>query len=411
MSHSASLTDYRKVFSPATAKTAALASLCARLPLAMIGLSLLLYVRHQTGSFAVAGFVAAAALIGVASGSVVQGRLADRFGPSRPLLAATALLVVFAALTVLAVEMHAHVIVLVGLAFCVGLAEPAVGPSSRALWTRILPAGPVRSAALTYEALSFEVFFILGPGLAGVLVAMPWPGTGFAIAVACMAIGTTSFALLPVNRTARGIAGLNKGNRFFGALAVRGMRPIVLAALGFGLTIGFAEVAVPAAATAAGSPTAGGLLLSLWSVTSVLFGVVYNLSPWPRQMRLRLPFLLAAFAALMMLSAIPTSLLGLGVTLMVSGAMLTPQTTTHSAAVDIAAPRHMTAEAFSWTITASTTGLALGQSLGGQIVTNVSTSAAFVASGIGGLLVAVAVYATRVPASPRPVEQSALVSV
>ena len=68
------------------------------------------------------------------------------------------------------------------------------------------------------------------------------------------------------------------------------MRTVALAALGFGVTIGFVEVAVPAAATEGRFarrrwPAAA----ALFSVSSVIFGVLLRVpavAAWPR---LRLP--------------------------------------------------------------------------------------------------------------------------
>jgi MFS family permease len=82
VSHSASLSDYRTALTTPAAKWPVLASVLARLPIAMISLALLLYVQHATGSFAVAGLTSAAALVGVAFGSVIQGRIMDRLGPA-----------------------------------------------------------------------------------------------------------------------------------------------------------------------------------------------------------------------------------------------------------------------------------------------------------------------------------------
>ena len=46
-----------------------------------------------------------------------------------------------------------------------------------------MPPGPRRDAAFSYEAISLEVFFILGPALAALLALAPWPGTGTAVAL------------------------------------------------------------------------------------------------------------------------------------------------------------------------------------------------------------------------------------
>ena len=107
MYYSASLRDYRTALTTPAARGPVLASALGRLPIAMVGLSILLYVQQETRSFAIAGLVSAAALIGVASGSVIQGRLMDRLGPSRPLLVACALLAGFTAAAVFAIQAQA----------------------------------------------------------------------------------------------------------------------------------------------------------------------------------------------------------------------------------------------------------------------------------------------------------------
>ncbi|MEU7525360.1 MFS transporter [Saccharothrix sp. NPDC042600] len=392
MSHSARLSDYRTALTTPGMRGPVVASLLARLPIAMVGLSLLLYVQRETGSFAAAGLVSAASLVGVAVGSIVQGRLMDRHGPTRPLLTAVSLFAVFVTLAVTAVEAGAALAVLVPLAFAVGFTEPMVGSASRALWAHMLPPGSARLAGYAYEAISMEVFFILGPGLSGLLVAAPWAGTGVVVGAASMVVGALWFALNP---TVRGVRPEPVRRNLLGALASPGMRTVALAALGFGVTIGFIEVAVPAAAANAGHVGLGGLLLSVWSVSSVLFGVVYAMRPFPRAMHLRLPVLLGGFALLSLLLAVPTSLLGLGAALLVVGTLITPQATTHSAAIEQVAPAGTATEAFGWVVTAVTVGLAIGQSASGQLVESHGTGTAFVAAAGAGLLIAALVWAFR----------------
>jgi MFS family permease len=392
MSHSARLSDYRTALTTPGMRGPVVASLLARLPIAMVGLSLLLYVQRETGSFAAAGLVSASSLVGVAVGSIVQGRLMDRLGPTRPLLGAVSLFAVFVALAIGAVEAGAALAVLVPVAFLVGLTEPMVGSASRALWSHVLPAGSARLAGYAYEAISMEVFFILGPGLAGLLVAAPWAGTGVVIGAASMVAGALWFALNP---TVRGVRPAPMGRSLLGALASPGMRTVALAALGFGVTIGFIEVAVPAAAAQAGQVGMGGLLLSLWSVSSVLFGILYSMKPFPRAMHLRLPVLLGGFAVLSLLLAVPTTLIGLGAALLVVGTLITPQSTTHSAAIEQVAPAGTATEAFGWVVTAVTVGLAIGQSASGRLVESYGTGVAFVAAAVSGLVIAVLVWIFR----------------
>ena len=394
MSHSASLADYRTALTTPGARGPVLAAALARLPIAMIGLSLLLFVQRTTGSFATAGLVAAAVLVGVAIGSVLQGRLMDRVGPTVPLLFASAVFLLAATAGVIAVQVRAHTPVLVLAGLAIGMSQPTVGGASRAMWPRLLPPGPARHAAYAYEAISMEIFFVLGPALAGVLVAVPWPATGVVAGTICMAVGSAAFALTPTIRAERP-AKIERSGSMLGAMSSPGMRTLAVAAMGFGVTVGFVEVAIPAAASQAGSPAVGGLLLGLFSIASVIFGVFYGTRPWPKPMHLRMPVLLAGFGVLIGFMAIPTTLLGLIVPLVIAGTLITPQATSHSAVIEAVAPKGTVTEAFGWVITSVTLGLAIGQSISGQLVDHVGTWASFLSSTVAGLLFASVLWLRR----------------
>ncbi|GAB3457079.1 MFS transporter [Actinophytocola sediminis] len=393
MSHSARFADYRVALTTPGAGWPVLMSLLARMPIAMIGLSLLLYVQRETGSFAIAGAVSAGSLIGVALGAVVQGRIMDRRGPTTPLLIVSTMFVVAITCAVLAVETGQPAAVLVLLGVVVGLTEPMVGAASRALWVHLVPPGAIRHAAYAYEAISLEVFFILGPALAGLLVAAPWAGTGVVAGTVCMVVGSVGFALTSVVRSVRPVR--VPAGRLLGALAYPGMRTVALAALGFGVTVGFVEVAVPAAATEAGQAPMGGVLLAMWSLTSVAFGLYYAVHPWPRRMNQRLPALLGMFALLIAPMAIPTSLFWLAVVMLVAGIWITPQSTAHSTAIELVTPKGTATEAFAWVVTSVTLGLAAGHSTSGYLVEHVGIPAAFLASSAAGLLIALLVWLRR----------------
>ncbi|WP_433276998.1 MFS transporter [Pseudonocardia xinjiangensis] len=407
-SSSASLADYRIVLTAPGAPGPVLTSAIGRLPIAMFGLATLLYVQRASGSFAAAGLVSAGILAGEGIGAVVQGRVMDRRGPTWPLLLVAVLFGVAGAALVTAVETGQPLPVLVALALVAGLVQPALPGASRALWSDLVPPGRLRDTAYGYEAISLEVFFILGPAIAAFLVAAPWPGTGVVVAVALMAVGSVGFALTPAVR-ARSAAMAARGDQpassvgLFGALARPGMRTVALASLGFGLVVGTVEVGVPAVTAAAGSAATGGLLLSAWSVASVVAGVIYGMRPWPRPLHLRMPVLLGVFAvfvAMMALTGPLESLPVLVVTMLLAGAVITPQVTAHSMAVEIATPAGTASEAFGWVITAATLGLAAGQSFAGFVVEAAGPPAAFLAGGASGAVLAVVLWLRRATLAP-----------
>ncbi len=404
-SSSASLSDYRAALTAPGALVPVLASAVGRFPIAMVGFATLLYVQRVTGSFAVAGLVSAGLLAGQSVGAVAQGRLMDRCGPTRPLLGASALFALAAAMLVAAIETGEPVALLVALSLLAGLVLPALPGASRALWSLLVPPGPRRDAAYSYEAISLEVFFILGPAIAAFLVATPWPGTGVVVAVTGMIIGAVGFALSgPVRSQEPAPRGPSAG--MLGVIARPGMRTVALASLGFGLVIGSVEVGVPATTTAMGSTaTLGGVLLSAWSAASVVAGVAYSLRPWPRPLNLRMPVLLGAFAlcVVAMAPAGPlASLPLLVVAMLAAGATITPQVTAHSLGVEEVLPPGTATEGFGWVVTAATLGLAIGQSTAGIAVQSVGPSGAFLAGGVAGSAVALILWLRR--RSYRPAE-------
>jgi MFS family permease len=397
VSSSVSLSAYRAALTTPGATVPALFSALGRLPVAMYALATLLYLQGATGSFAAAGLVSAGSLVGVALGSVVQGRIVDRLGPTRPLLLVAVLFAGAVAALVGAVEAAAPLYVLVAAAAVAGAVQPALPGASRALWGRLVPPGPLRAAAYGYEAISMEVFFILGPALAAFLVAAPWPGTGLLVAATAAVVGTVGFALTGAVRAARTVAvGPRLGQ--LGAVTHPGVRTVALAGLGFGLVVGGVEVGVPAVAAQEGSRLLGGVLISAWSVVSVLAGVVYGVRPWPRPLHLRLPVLLGVFGALVAAMApagATGSLLALAMVMLVAGAAITPQMTSQSLALELAAPPGTATEAFGWVITAITLGVAAGQSGAGWAIETAGAPAAFLACGVAGVVLAVVLWLRR----------------
>ena len=340
LGESASLSAYRAALTAPGAAAPACFSAVGRLPVAMYALATLLYVQGATGSFASAGLVSAGSLVGVAVGSVVQGRL--------------------------------------------------------------VPPGPLRSVAYNYEAISMEVFFILGPALAALLAAAPWPGLGLVVAAAATVVGTTGFALTAAVRATRPT--VRAGSRgLVGVLARPGVLTVALAGLGFGLVVGGVEVGVPAVAAEAGSRILGGILISAWSVVSVLAGLLYALRPWPRPLHLRLPVLVGIFGLLVAaMAAAGSSLVGLTIVMLLAGTVITPQVTAQSLALEVATPAGMATEAFGWVITAITLGVAAGQSVTGWLVERSGPSAAFLAGGLAGVLLALILWVRRNTLAPAP---------
>lgn len=384
-------------------------SAVARLPIAMASIAFLLYVQRMTGTFADSGLVSGSVLLGVACGTVLQGRLIDTFGMRRALAPVLVVFTLVATANFWAVETHAPVAVLAASAFLFGLTQPSVSPASRAVWVKEVPSGRVLEAALTYEAISLEVFFILGPALAGILAALPWAGTGLLVTVVLLIGGSLAFLATPLvgqagrsesRGEARRLERLESKRLSRELLRNPGMHTLVLIAVGFGILLGTVEVVAPAVAVDAGHLALGGALIGAWSLTSVVFGLLYGIRPWPQALHRRTPFLLAAFAVLIGLMALPHSFVGFVIALMVAGTLITPQATVHSLLVDRVAPAAASGEAFAWVVTAVTLGLGLGQGIAGPLYSKFDAAPALLGAVLIGLLIAGVAWLRRATLLP-----------
>lgn len=385
----------REILAVPGARAAILYSALGRMPVAMTSIALLFYLQRDTGSYAIAGLISGSALAGTAVGSIIQGRLVDRNGAVRPLLVAAAVYGASAAAMFVFVENRFAVPILMVCASVLGLAQPALATASRALWTHSLPRGRARELAFTYEAISLETFFILGPALAAIISSLAWAGSGLLVAVVAMILGTVGFATSSLVRTVP-LASAHRHRPIFQILALPGMQTLLIAVLGLGVTIGFVEVAVPAEAVSAGLPALGGVLLGLWSLTSVVFGIAYARRPWPRTFAHRAPALLILFGLLVGSVGIAQGdLLLFTILLMISGLPITPQATLHSLIVERVASEAQAAEAFGWVLAVLTAGVAIGHLGSGQIVEHLGPSVTMGLASIPAVLLGVIVILRR----------------
>ena len=81
----AMLSTYRRILSVPGAALFSSTGLVARLPISMVSLGIVLLVSSATGSYGLAGSVAAAYLLANGGFAILQGRLIDRLGQSRVL--------------------------------------------------------------------------------------------------------------------------------------------------------------------------------------------------------------------------------------------------------------------------------------------------------------------------------------
>ena len=357
------------------------ASILARLPLAMLTIGMLVHVKHVTGSFAAAGLVSGTLAVAQGAGGPALGRLVDRRGQTAVLLAG-ALVSGAGLLATAALPAGAPLTALIALATVIGLSTPPVGPCMRSLLPGMVEDADAQRGAYALDSAAVELTWVSGPPLV-------------------LTVSTLLFAATKASRAWRPEP--KTGEDTTGALRSPGVRTLVLALGSAGLLFGATEVAVTAAADALGGTAAAGPLLGLWGVGSLIGGIVVARAGGGARTGAGLAALLAVLAAThLALAAAAGSAIALGAVIVLAGSMIAPTCATAYAMVDAAAPAGTTTEAFAWLATAIAIGTSAGAAAAGVVADGSGPAATFVLAGAAGALGAAVTILRAGSISPAP---------
>ncbi|MGO9901835.1 MAG: MFS transporter [Solirubrobacteraceae bacterium] len=385
------------------AKTLLASSVLARLPLAMFGIALLVHAQQLTGSFGSAGLVTGAYALCSAASAPALGRLVDRYAQTR-VLVACATMTALALVIIGVLPRSAPPALLIILGGATGLATPPLAACVRTLAPAIVAEPDGLPALFAFESTVLELTFILGPPLALGLGELWSTGTALAVSGGMMLAGTLVFAAQPASRHWRPETAATRPPG--GALRTPAMRTLVLILFATGAVFGATEVGVTSATHALGSTATTGLLLGIWGLGSLLGGIVTTRLGGGARSARGLVLLLGALAlvhgALMLATG---SVVEIGATILLAGATVAPTLSSIYMLVDSAAPAGTQTEAFSWLVTASLTGSAIGACVGGALARSGGAQAVFAlvgAAGGLGALVAVVRSSTLEAVARRP---------
>ena len=204
------------------------ATLLARFPIGINALAIILYLRAERGSFAVAGAVAGALAAGSGIGAPVQGRLVDRFGPRRVLVPLGLVHAAALGAIVATAEAGAPVAVLVACGLIAGFAIPPTSSVLRSMWPTLLhDRQELIPTAYALDSVMIELIFVIGPLLTAVIATVLSPPAALIVSAVSVIAGTVIFTALPPSR-----AMVPDPNRvragWLGALSSPGVRTLVL---------------------------------------------------------------------------------------------------------------------------------------------------------------------------------------
>ncbi|MEV4908073.1 MFS transporter [Streptomyces albidoflavus] len=396
---------YGQLLRTPKAWTFLLPGFAARLPFAMLTISLVLLVQHTTGSYGVAGAVAAVAGVSMALLAPQAGKLADRFG-QRAVLVPGVLLhsAAVALLTVLALT-GTPLWTLFAAAVPTGASVPQIGPMVRSRWAARLGDTPLAGTAAAFESVTDELTFVLGPVIATALCTGVHPAAGLAAEGALSLLGGLLFAAQRSTQpevTPRPAAGTATAGASRSALSVTGVRVLAVAFLGIGTVFGGLQVSLTAFAEEAGHPGMNGLLYGVFAAGNTLAGIVYGVVAWsaPPQRRLLVGYAALAVTA-STLWAMP-SLAPLAVAGLLTGLCVAPALITGYTLIDSLVPPGARTESFTWLTGAVALGQAGAVTASGALADAFGARAGFAVPLGGTVLALVVLVALRSRLVPRP---------
>jgi len=373
---------YRDVFARPGAVAFSAAGAVARMPMAMVGIAIVLVVSSLYGSYGLAGRVSAACLVAAAATGPLIARLVDRHGQSRVMRPVVT--VGCAGLVVLAVAAatHAHPAWLYAGAVLAG-SGGNFGSLVRARWTYALAGEPrLLHTAYSLESAVDELIFVVGPVVATFLATSAAPVTGLLAPLLAVAVGAVWF--LSLRRTEPPAAPRAAGHPGGNVLRIPGMVLLVVVFVGMGAIFGATDVATVAFAEEQGNKGAAGVVLAMFALGSMLSGLLYGARHWHRPLPQRFAVAMVLLALGESLFLIVGNLVALAATMFVVGFTISPSIIAGNGLVQALVPARRLTEGLTWVVTALTVGVSVGSSVGGARVDAAGSRGGFlVVFGVG----------------------------
>lgn len=387
---------YRRLLRTPGVWTFVLPGFAARQPFAMLTISLVLLVEHTTGSYGIAGAVAAVTGVAMASCAPHGGRLADQYGQRAVLVPGIVLHAASVCLLVALATAHAPTWALLVAGVPTGATVPQIGPMVRSRWVVALSGAapspsPLLQTAAAFESVTDEFTFVVGPVLATALCTGIHPAAGLVAEASLTLAGGGLFAAQRRSAPAPHRKAADGDARQSSAMAAPGVRALAVAFLGIGAVFGGMQVSMAAVAQEAGHAGLNGVMYGIFAAGNMVAGVAYGAVAWRLSPQRRL---LTAYTALTVacvplwaLHALP-ALAGLG---LLVGLSIAPTLITGYSLVEALVPAGTRTEAFTWLTGAVALGQAAAVTAAGLLTDHAGGARAGFTVPLAGTVVAFAV--------------------
>jgi MFS family permease len=377
----------------------------SRMPIGMVGFSMLMFLREALGNYALAGLAVGVNFVSMAIAAPIQGRIIDRHGPEK-LLHVTAVVTTLALCSLMwATLAGMPFLVIAVLASLAGIFANPITTLTRTMWRHLFDDEDDRRTAFAMDAVLIELNFTLGPAMVAFMLAVFGATAAFGLTIAVVAASAVIYMASGTLKLFKRVTTTER--HLLGPLTEPRLWVVFIAMLGITTGFGILEVGYPAFATYLGMGALAGVLLAINSLGSATGGALYGglhfKSPIERQ-----------FAVCMVLMAFPFGAHALlldpyffGVLAFLSGALIAPTLTAHAVLVSRLAPPKYATEAFTWSSTFIVSGLGLGMATGGALAEHAGLPTMFLVA--AALIFAMGIWAwfALSPATGAPARQVA----
>ncbi|KPI06974.1 major facilitator superfamily MFS_1 [Actinobacteria bacterium OV450] len=377
---------YARLFAVPGSRAFTVGNLIARLPMGMFGISAVMMIAGQRGSYALAGAVTATGLAATALVAPWTARLVDRYGQARIAVPATLIAVLGSVALVLCVRAHAPAWTLFA-SYAATATTPNIGGMSRARWTHLLRGAPAaHHTAMSFEQAADELCYMCGPVVAAFLCSAVFPEAGTLTAAVLLLTGMLVFTSQratepPVSAAAHGGSPL------------RAVAPLLALFVPLGMLFGSMEVTSIAHLGAQGLGAATGVVLALQAAGSCAAGLLYG-SLRPRGLRTCLLALCVAMA-LPWAAAATGSLPLLALALLLAGMATAPTMVTAMSRIHAVTPQGRLNEGMTLAVTAILAGISLGSAGAGFLVDHLGSTTPYALPAAAALLALLLLFLTN----------------
>ncbi len=359
------------------------------MPVGMMGLSMVMYLRETLGNFKIAGTVLGVYFLSMAIAAPVLGRVIDRIGPIMPLRLTAVMEPLSFALFIAAIWWKWPLTAVFLFAALMGVFSPPITVLTRTLWRHRFQGDADRRMAFSVDSVLMEMNFTIGPAATGLMLAFTNPLVTILVVWVILTLAVLIFLRSPALKYWQQEPVSER--HFLGPLTEPKLILLFITVFGLTTACGLMEVGYPAYATAMATPAFAGLLLALNSFGSAIGGAIYGGLHLKTQVERQFAFLLALFGVPLLLHGVIDHQVGFVVIAFIAGFTISPAFAAQSLMVSRLAPAKYATEAFTWAATFIVCGLGAGMAAAGTLSESVHVKSPFVVAGI--LMLAMATLA------------------